>query len=205
MLAAMTTQEQLKDRDEKQDQPSPKGKENLDETTAKYHSDEDWHLLNKDTPKSLRETSPIRPSAPRSLRETSPIRPYAPRDSQETFPVNPYVTSGYQTVQRAPEYRAENMEPMPLPPPPIPSRRGPIKPALLLPLPYRNGRAPLSIPWRRAFSAPGEKFDPQLQASFPLIFDNDEREQKAIDWEPVSFQLVKELKNARISYGPKAP
>ena len=61
------------------------------------------------------------------------------------------------------------------------------------------------IPRRWAFSAPGEKFDPQFQACFPLIFDNDEREQKAINWEPVSFQLVKELKNACISYGPKAP
>ncbi|XP_010844279.1 PREDICTED: endogenous retrovirus group K member 8 Gag polyprotein-like [Bison bison bison] len=209
MLAAMTTQEQLKDRDEKQDQPSPKGRENLDEITAKYHSDEDRHLLNKDAPKGLRETSPVRPSAPKSLRETSPIRLYAPRDSQETFPVNPYVTSAYQTVQRAPEYRTENIEPMPLPPPPIPppipSRTGPIKPTLLLPPPYRSGKIPKSIPRRWASSAPGEKFDPQLQACFPLIFDNDEREQKAIDWEPVSFQLVKELKNACISYGPKAP
>ena len=218
MLAAMTTQEQLKDRDEKQDQPSPKGKENLDETTAKYHSDEDWHLLNKDTPKSLRETSPIRPSAPRSLREISPIRPYAPRNSQDTFPVNPFVTSEYQTVQRAPEYRAGNTEPMSLPPPPIPSQAGPIpkdmkcrpqdiKPITLPPPPYRSGNAPLSIPrrQRRVFSAPGDKFDPQLQACFPLIFDNDEDEQKALGWEPVSFQLVKELKNACVSYGPKAP
>ena len=192
MLAAMTTQEQLKDMDEKQDQPSPKEKENLDEITAKYHSDEDQHLLNKDAPKGLRETSPVKPSAPKNLRETSPIRPYAPRDSQETFPVNPYVTSGYQTVQRAPEYRAENVEPMPLPPPPIPppippstpppipppipSRTGPIKPALLLSPPYRSGKIPISIPRRQTFSAPGEKFDTQLQACFPLIFDNDERE-----------------------------
>ena len=58
MLAAMTTQEQVKVRDEKQDQPSPKGKENLGEITAKYHSDGDRHLLNNDAPKSLRETSP---------------------------------------------------------------------------------------------------------------------------------------------------
>ena len=99
--------------------------------------------------------------------------------------------------------------PPPIPPPPIPPpiprRTGPIKPALLPPPPYRSGKIPKSIPRRRASSAPGEKFDPQLQACFPLIFDNDESEQKAIDWEPVSFQLVKELKNACISYGPKAP
>ena len=105
---------------------------------------------------------------------------------------------------------------MPLPPPPIPSRAGPIPkdmkcrpqditPITLPPPPYRSGKFPILIPRRRAFSAAGEKFDPQLQACFPLIFDNDEREQKAIDWEPVSFQLVKELKNACISYGPKAP
>ena len=195
MLAAMITQEQVKDRDEKQDQLSRKEKENLDEIAAKYHSDEDWHLLNKDAPKSLRETSPVRPSASKSLRETSPIRLYAPRNSQENFPVNPYVTSEYQTVQRAPEYRAEDMEPMPLPPPPIPppipSRTGPIKPTTLLPPPYRSGKIPILIPGRQAFSAPGEKFDPQLQAVFPLIFYNNEREQKAIKWEPVSFQLVK--------------
>ena len=159
----------------------------------------------KDAPKSLRETSPVRPSAPRSLRETSPIRPYAPRNSQETFPFNPYVTSGYQTIQRAPEYRAEDMEPMPLLPPPIPSHTGPINPTRLPPPSYRSGKFPILIPRRQAFSAAGEKFDPQLQACFPLIFDNDEREQKAIDWEPVSFQLVKELKNACISYVPKAP
>ena len=42
MLAAMTTQEQLKDRDEKQDQLPPKEKENLDKITAKYCSDENW-------------------------------------------------------------------------------------------------------------------------------------------------------------------
>jgi len=203
MLAAMITQEQLKDKDEKQDQLPPKEKENLDEITAKYRSDENCHLLNKDAPKSLRETSPVRPSAPKSLRETSPIRPYAPRNFQETFPVDPYITSGYQTVQRAPEYIPEDMEPMPLLPPPISSRTGPIKPTILPPPPYQSGKFPISIPWRRAFSVPGEKF--QLQACFPLIFDNDEREQKAINWEPVSFQLVKELKNACISYGPKAP
>ena len=232
MLAVMITQEQIKDRDEKQDQLSPQNKEDLDEITARYHSDEDWSLLNKDAPKSLRETSPIRPCAPKSLRETSPIRPsaprslremspirsYAPRNSQDTFPVNPFVTSEYQTVQRAPEYRAEDMEPMPLPPPPIPSRAGPIPkdmkcrpqditPITLPPPPYRSGSAPLSIPrrQRRVFSAPGDKFDPQLQACFPLIFGNDEDEQKALCWEPVSFQLVKKLKNACVSYGPKAP
>ena len=38
----MTTQEQLKDRDEKQDQLPPKEKENLDKITAKYCSDENW-------------------------------------------------------------------------------------------------------------------------------------------------------------------
>ena len=40
MLAAMITQEQLKDKDEKQDQLPPKEKENLDEITSKYRSDE---------------------------------------------------------------------------------------------------------------------------------------------------------------------
>ena len=102
MLAAMTAQEQIKDREEKQGQLSPQD-EDLDEIAARYHSDKDWPLLNENAPRSLRETPPIRPSAPRNLRETSPIRPYAPRDFQETFPVTPYVTSGYQTVQRAPE------------------------------------------------------------------------------------------------------
>ena len=36
----MMTQEQIKDRDEKQDQLSPQNKEDLDEITARYHSDE---------------------------------------------------------------------------------------------------------------------------------------------------------------------
>ena len=101
MLAAVTTQEQPKDRDEEQDQPSPKQKENLGEITAKYHSDGDRHLLNKDAPKGLRETSPVRPSAPRSLRETSPIRQF--------------VRFSHQTVKGSPEQEKRNTD-APIPP-----------------------------------------------------------------------------------------
>ena len=105
MLAAMTAQEQVEDRDEKKDQLSPQDEKDLEETAAQYHFDEDWSLLNKDARRSLRETSPIRPSAPRSLRETSQIRPF--------------VKFKHQTVKRSPEYEKKDMGHFgsPLPPP----------------------------------------------------------------------------------------
>ena len=53
MLAAMAAQEQVKDRDKEQDQLSPQDEEDLDEIAARYHSEEDWPLLNKDAPRSL--------------------------------------------------------------------------------------------------------------------------------------------------------
>ena len=62
MLAAMDTDSHTENRDEKKDQLSPQDEEDLEETAAQYHSDEDWPLLAKDAPKSLRGTSPIRPS-----------------------------------------------------------------------------------------------------------------------------------------------
>ena len=137
MLAAVTTQEQPKDRDEEQDQPSPKQKENLGEITAKYHSDGDRHLLNKDAPKGLRETSPVRPSAPRSLRETSPIRQF--------------VRFSHQTVKGSPEQEKRNTgRSHPSMPPPLCGGKGP----------------PLGVSPRRVCSSPKDKFDPHLEASF---------------------------------------
>ena len=62
MLAAMDTDSHTENRDEKKDQLSPQDEEDLEETAARYHSDEDWPVLAEDAPKSLRETSPIRPS-----------------------------------------------------------------------------------------------------------------------------------------------
>ena len=178
MLAAMTAQEQIKDREEKQGQLSPQD-EDLDEIAARYHSDKDWPLLNENAPRSLRETPPIRPSAPRSLREISPIRPCAAKSLQETSPVQSSIKSEHQTVQRAPEYRARDMGPIllppppragsvgpiPLPPPPRPSAIGPIPrdigpilkdmgPIPLPPPPYQSGRPPLSAPRGRVFFCP---------------------------------------------------
>ena len=137
MLAAMTTQEQLKVRDEKQDQPSPKEKENLGEIIAKYHSDGDRHLLNNDAPKGLRETSPVRPPVPRSLRETSLIRQS--------------VRFSHQTVKRSPEQEKRNTgrSHPPMPPPPC-GGKGP----------------PLGVSRKGVFSSPEDKFDPHLEASF---------------------------------------
>ena len=87
MLAAIAANEHVEDRDEKKDQLSPQHEEDLEET-ALYDSDEDWPLLDKDAPRSLRETSPVRPSTPRSLRETSTIRPS--------------IRFKHQTVKRSP-------------------------------------------------------------------------------------------------------
>ena len=95
MLAAMTANEHVKDRDEKKDQLSPEDEEDLEEIAARYHSDEDWPLLDKDAPRSSKESSPIRPSAPMSLRDTSPIRPS--------------VRFKHQTVKRSPEYEKKDM------------------------------------------------------------------------------------------------
>ena len=217
----MTAQEQIKDREEKQGQLSPQD-EDLDEIAARYHSDKDWPLLNENAPRSLRETPPIRPSAPRSLREISPIRPYAAKSLQETSPVQSSIKSEHQTVQRAPEYRARDMGPIPLPPPPRAGCVGPIllpspprpsnigsisKDMRLMPLispPYQGGRASLSAPWGRVFSAPNDKFDPQLKACFPIIFEPTDNG-RTIRWEAVPLKLVKGLKDACALYGPKAP
>ena len=55
----MTAQEKAKDRDErKKDQFLDE--EYFEEKVTQHHSNEDWPLLNKDAPRSLRETSPIR-------------------------------------------------------------------------------------------------------------------------------------------------
>ena len=94
----------------------------------------------------------------------SPIRPYAAMSLQKTSPVQSSIKSEHQTVQRAPEYRARDMRPIPLPPPPRVGCVGPI----LLPSPprpsnigsiprdmrltpltsplYQGGRASLSAP-----------------------------------------------------------
>ena len=160
----------------------------------------------------------------------SPSRPYASRSSRETFPVKLSINSEHLTVQRAPEYRARDMGPIllppppragsvgpiPLPPPPRPSAIGPIPrdigpilkdmgPIPLPPPPYQSGRPPLSAPRGRVFSAPDNKFDPQLEACFPLIFDHYDKPGRALGWEPVPLKLVKELKDACALYGPKAP
>ena len=133
----MTANEHVEDRDEKKDQLSPQDEEDLEETSAQYHSDEDWSFLAKDAPKSLRETSLIRPSAPRSLRETSLIRPS--------------IRFSYQTVKGSLEQERRNTgcshPPMPSPP-------------------YGDKGPLLGVSRRRVFSSPEDKFDPHLEASF---------------------------------------
>ena len=44
-LATMTANEHIKNRDEKKDQLSPQDKKDLEKTTARYHSDEDWSFF----------------------------------------------------------------------------------------------------------------------------------------------------------------
>ena len=113
-LAAMTANEHVEDRDEKKDQLSPQDEEVLEETSAQYHSDEDWSFLAKDAPKNLRETSLIRPSSPRSLKKTSPIRPY--------------VRFSHQTVKGSPEQERRNTghSHPPVPPPPCGGKGPPL-------------------------------------------------------------------------------
>ena len=47
--------------------------EDFEEKVTQYHCNEDWPLLNKDAPRCLRETSPIRLTSPRNSRETSQL------------------------------------------------------------------------------------------------------------------------------------
>ena len=61
MLAAMNTSSHLKSGDEKEEQLSPQDEKDLKEAAAHYHS-ENWSFFAKNAPKSLRDTSPIRPS-----------------------------------------------------------------------------------------------------------------------------------------------
>ena len=136
-LATMTANEHVEDRDEKKDQLSPQDEEDLEETAARYHSDEDWSFLAKDAPKSLRKTSLIRPSTPRSLRETSPIRHS--------------VRFSHQTVKGSPQQERRNTgrSHPPMPPPPC------------------GGKGPLlGVSQRRVFSSPEDEFDPYLEACF---------------------------------------
>ena len=109
MIAAMGTNSHTENRDEKKDQLSPEDEEDLEEIAARYHSDEDWPLLDKDAPRSLRETSPVRRSAPRSSKESSPIRPSAPMSLRDTSPIRPSVRFKHQTVKRSPEYKKKDM------------------------------------------------------------------------------------------------
>ena len=74
----------------------------------------------------------------------------------------------------------------------------------LPPHPYRGKGAPLDTPKRRVFSSPEDEFDPQLEACFPVIFD-DYGSGKAIEWEPIPMKMVKELKHVCSSYEPRAP
>ena len=127
MLAAMTAQEKVKDRDEKKDQFSDE--EDLEEKITQYHSDEDWPLLNRDAPRSLRETSPTRPPAPRNSREISSIKPSASRGSEEMSPIRSYasrslrqtspdktsIRSKHQTDKNSPKYEESDIG-HPLPP-----------------------------------------------------------------------------------------
>ena len=92
---SMTAQEHAEDSDEKKNQLSPQDEEDLEGTAARYHSEKNCSLLDKDVPRSLRETSPVRPSTPRNLQETSPIRPS--------------VRFKHQTVKRSPEYEKKDM------------------------------------------------------------------------------------------------
>ena len=85
MLAAMTAQEKVRDKDERKEQFSDE--QDLEEKIPQLHSDEDWLLLNKEPPRSPRETYPIRPSAPRSLGQTSSIQPPTSRNLKDTSPV----------------------------------------------------------------------------------------------------------------------
>ena len=62
MLSAMNADSHAENRDEKKDQLSPQDEEDSKEVAVQYHSDEDSSFLAKDTPKSLREISPTRPS-----------------------------------------------------------------------------------------------------------------------------------------------
>ena len=68
MLAAMNINSHPENGEEKEKQLSPHDEEDLEEAAASYHCDEDWSFLAKDTPRSLRDTSPIRPSVKFNLK-----------------------------------------------------------------------------------------------------------------------------------------
>ena len=99
MLAAMNTNSYLESGDEKEEQLSLQDEKDLEAAAARYHSDEYWSFSAKDAPKSLRETSPIRP----------------------------FVRSKQQTV-KSPEQEKRNMgrSHPPIPPPPYEGKRPPL-------------------------------------------------------------------------------
>ena len=212
MIAAMTAQEKVIDRDDKKEQVSDE--EDLEKEVSQDHSDEDWSLLNKDAPRSLRETSPIRLSAPKSLIKTSPTRPPASRNSREISLIKPSASRGsrqmspiriyapeslrqtspgktsvrpkHKTDKKFPKYEESDIG-HPLPPPP-----------------YKGEGPPLEAPRRRVFSSPDDELDPHLEACFPIIFGGSGG-RTAPHWEPIPMKMIKELKQACALYGPKAP
>ena len=62
MLAAMNTDSHPEGRDKEEKQLLPLDEEDLEKAETHYHSDEDWPFSAQDAPKSLRDTSPTRPS-----------------------------------------------------------------------------------------------------------------------------------------------
>ena len=93
MLAAMNTNSHLESGDEKEEQLSPQDEKDLEESAAHYHSDKDWSFLAKDTPKSLRETSPIRPLI-RSKQQMVKSPEHEKRNMGHSRPLMPPPTYG---------------------------------------------------------------------------------------------------------------
>ena len=62
------------------------------------------------------------------------------------------------------------------------------RPPMPSPTPYGGKGPPLGVPWRRVLSGPKDEFDPELEACFPVIFE--ERDGGEVPfWEPLPMKL----------------
>ena len=69
--------------------------------------------------------------------------------------------------------------------------------------PQHGGKGPLlGVAQKRVFSSPKDKFDPHLEACFPVLYEGEDLNPT---WEPLPIKIIKKLKQACSSYWATAP
>ena len=105
----------------------PQDEQNLEAAAARYHSDEDWSFFAKDAPRSLRDTSPIRPSVKfnlkipkasleqgkRSMGRSQPPMPPPPYKGKGP-PLGPHLEAYFLVLLDSEDEESPSWEPLPI-------------------------------------------------------------------------------------------